>query len=239
MTLKRRELIGGALSLAVALLSGLPASAKEVSLGKASALKVGGSKIFGVASTRVLVFRSSTSKYFGFVATCPSDNKNLLLSNVKAGKVSCQTDKSVFSISTGKKLSGPSAQSLQKVPLKISNGFIIATLLPLATPAPTVSSASGEEIVSSSRVPVGGGVKVSSSRGEIMVVQATAGKFAAFSTNCNHAGCAVSRVTSMSIICECHGSEFSTADGSVSRGPATQALVQYPITERNGSIFLQ
>jgi len=239
VALRRRELIGGALALATALLTGFPASAKDVSLGKASALKVGGSKIFSVASIRVLVFRSSASKYFGFLATCPGDGKNLLLSSVKAGKVSCQIDKSVFSISTGRKLSGPGSQSLQKVPLKISKGFIVATLPPSATPAPTASSGTGEELVSSSKVPVGGGVKVSSSRGEIMVVQATAGKFAAFSTNCNHAGCAVSRVTSISIICECHGSEFSTTDGSVSRGPATQALKQYALIERNGSIFLQ
>lgn len=247
MTLRRRELIGGALAIATALLTGVPASAQEVSLGKASALKIGGSKIFSVASTRVLVFRSSASKYFGFVATCPSDSKNLLLSSVKAGRVSCQIDKTVFSLSTGKKLSGPSAQSLQKVPLKISKGFLIAILLPVAipsptassTPEPTVSSAPGEELTTSSRVPVGGGVKVSSSRGEIMVVQATPGNFAAFSTICNHAGCAVSTVTSRSIICECHGSEFSTSDGSVSRGPATQALKQYALVERNGTIFLQ
>lgn len=236
MGLKRRELISGALALATVLLTGVPASSKDFSLGRSTSIKVGGAKIFSVSGSRVLVFRSTTSRFSAFIANCPDDSTNL--SGFRAGKISCPTDKTVFSALTGKRLSGPSTQSLKRVPIKISKGFLIATLLPAAMPAPSASSAA-EELISTSKVPIGGGVKVTSSRGEIMVVQASAGKFAAFSTICNHGGCAVSKVNSTSIICECHGSEFSTMDGSVSRGPATQALKQYSVIERNGFVILQ
>ena len=251
MNLKRRELIGGSLALATLLLTGEPAQAKDISLGKAALIKVGAAKVFTIAGSRILVYRVSTAKYVGLIASCPHDGTKFLVTNVKAGKVSCPKDKSVFSATTGKKASGPSAKSLQLVPLKVANGFLVASIAVLPTPAPSASpSASatptpatpttspGEELVRSAKVPIGGGLTVSSSRGEIMVVQTTAGNFAAFSTICNHAGCAVSRVTARAIICDCHGSEFSTSNGSVAKGPATQALKQYSIVEKNGAIYL-
>lgn len=240
--MKRRELIGGSLALATLLLTGQAAQAKEISLGKAADLKVGAARLFSIAGSRILVFRSTTSKYSGLIATCPHDSTSLSASNVKTARVSCPKDKSVFSAVTGKKIGGPTAKSMTVVPIKVSNGFLIATLAAVATPAPTPSpsnSASGDELVKSAKVPVGGGIKVDSKRGEIMVVQPTAGSFAAFSVICNHGGCAVSRATATSIICGCHGSEFSTANGSVKQGPATQALMQYNIVERDGAIFLR
>lgn len=239
MNLKRRELIGGSLALATLLLTGEAAQAKDISLGKAALIKVGAAKVFTIAGSRILVYRASTSKYAGFVASCPHDATKFLATNVKTAKITCPKDKSVFSATTGKKASGPSAKSLQLVPLKVTNGFLVASIAAAAVPAPSASAtATGEELVSSAKVPVGGGLKVKSSRGEIMVVQPTAGKFAAFSTICNHAGCAVSRVTAKSIICECHGSEFSTSNGSVAKGPATQALKQYSVVEKSGAIYL-
>jgi nitrite reductase/ring-hydroxylating ferredoxin subunit len=239
VNLKRRELIGGSLALATLLLTGEPAQAKDISLGKAALIKVGAAKVFTIAGSRILVYRVSTAKYVGFIASCPHDATKFLVANVKAGKVSCPKDKSVFSATTGKKASGPSTKSLKRVPLKVAKGVLIASLAAAPIPVPSASATtSGEELVSSAKVPVGGGLKVSSSRGEIMVVQPSAGKFAAFSTICNHAGCAVSRVTAKAIICECHGSEFSTSNGSVAKGPATQALKQYPVVEKSGAVYL-
>lgn len=247
MNLKRRELIGGSLALATLLLTGEAAHAKDISLGRAASVKVGTAKLFTIAGSRILVYRASTAKYAGVVASCPHDATKFLASNLKAAKITCPKDKSVFSATTGKKASGPSAKSLQVVPLKVTKGFLVASIavaaIPVpsasATPAPSASAAApGEALTSSARVPVGGGLKVKSSRGEIMVVQPTAGKFAAFSTICNHAGCAVSSVTAKSIICECHGSEFSTSNGSVAKGPATQALKQYSVVEKSGAIYL-
>ena len=247
MNLKRRELIGGSLALATLLLTGEAAHAKDISLGKAALIKVGAAKVFTIAGSRILVYRASTAKYAGFIASCPNDATNFLVSNVKTAKISCPKDKSVFSATTGRKVSGPSSKSLQAVPLKVTNGFLVASLaaaaIPVpsasATPSPSASAAApGEALASSARVPVGGGLKVNSSRGEIMIVQPTAGNFAAFSTICNHAGCAVSSVTSRAIICDCHGSEFSTSNGSVTQGPATQPLKQYSVVEKSGTVYL-
>ena len=242
--MKRRELIGGSLALATLLITGQAAQAKDISLGRAADIKGGAARVFSIAGSRILVFRQSTSRYSGFIASCPHDATNLLASHVRSARVTCPKDKSVFNASTGRRISGPTKKSLQVVPLKISSGFLIATLAPASTIAPTPTptpsnSASGEEITKTSRVPVGGGVKVNSKRGEIMVVQPTAGSFAAFSTYCNHGGCAVSRATASAIICTCHGSEFSTANGSVIQGPATQGLMRYDIVERDGAIFLR
>jgi len=240
--MKRRELIGGSLALATLLLTGQPAQARDISLGKATDIKVGAAKLFTIAGSRILVFRSSTSKYTGLIASCPHDATNLLTSHVKSSTVTCPKDKSAFSASTGKRISGPSTKSMRTVPIKVTNGFLIATLAAAATASPTPTpsnSAAGEEIVKSARVPVGGGIKVGSKRGEIMVVQPTTGSFAAFSVICNHGGCAVSRATATAIICTCHGSEFSTANGSVTEGPATKPLIQYDIVERDGAIFLR
>lgn len=240
--LKRRELIGGSLALATLLLTGQAAQAKDISLGRAADIKVGAARVFSIAGSRILVFRSSASRYSGFIASCPHDATNLLASHVRAARITCPKDKSAFNASTGRRISGPTAKSMQVVPIKITNGFLIATIAASATPAPTPTpsnSASGEEITKTSRVPVGGGVKVNSKRGEIMVVQPTAGSFAAFSTYCNHGGCAVSRATASAIICTCHGSEFSTQNGSVIQGPATQGLMRYDIVERDGAIFLR
>jgi len=239
-SLKRRELIGGSLALATLLLTGQPAQAKDISLGRAADIKVGAARVFSIAGSRILVFRSTTSRYSGLIASCPHDATNLLASHVRSARVTCPKDKSAFNASTGRRISGPTKKSMQVVPIKVANGFLIATIAAAATPAPSPSnSASGEELTKTSRVPVGGGLKVNSKRGEIMVVQPTAGSFAAFSTYCNHGGCAVSRATSTAIICTCHGSEFSTANGSVIQGPATQGLMRYDIVERDGAIFLR
>ncbi|MEN9342811.1 MAG: hypothetical protein RIR24_398 [Actinomycetota bacterium] len=240
--MKRRELIGGSLALATLLLTGQAAQARGVSLGRAADIKVGAARVFTSGSSRVLVFRSASARFSAFVASCPHDATNLLASHVRSARITCPGDKSAYNASTGRRISGPTTRSLQAVPIKVSNGFLIATLAASATPAPTPSppnSAAGEEIVKSARVPVGGGIKVDSKRGEIMVVQPTAGSFAAFSVLCNHGGCAVSRATATAIICTCHGSEFSTANGSVIQGPATKALMQYEIVERDGAIFLR
>lgn len=240
-TLKRRELIGASLALATLLLTGQAAQAKSISLGKAADIRVGAARVFSIGATRILVFRSTASRFFGFNASCPHDATNLLASNVRSARVTCPTDKSVFSATTGTRISGVSTKSMQVIPIKVTNGFLIATVAAVTpAPSPTPSnSASAEELTKSSRVPVGGGIKVNSKRGEIMVVQPTAGSFAAFSVICNHAGCAVSRATATAIICTCHGSEFSTTNGSVIQGPATQGLMRYEIVERDGAIFLR
>jgi nitrite reductase/ring-hydroxylating ferredoxin subunit len=233
MAIQRRSLLAGALALAGLIFAGPPAFGNEVNLGRISQLRNGTAKLFSVASSRILVFRRSARKFAGFIATCPNDDTKLTAANVRGGRITCPADKSIFNAVTGARVSGPATSGLEKVSLKITNGFLIASLGATAAPAPTPG-----QLVESSKVPVGGGVKVESSAGVLMIVQPTRGNFAAYSAICTHAGCEVSRATARAIICTCHNSEFSTADGSRVAGPASRPLRKFDVVERNGMLFL-
>jgi Rieske Fe-S protein len=74
-------------------------------------------------------------------------------------------------------------------------------------------------------IPVGGG-KIFKDGGGVVVTQPEAGKFKAFSSICTHQSCVVSDVAAGAINCQCHGSAFSAADGSVKNGPATKGLAE-------------
>ena len=233
MAIQRRSLLAGALALAGFIFAGPPAFGSEVNLGRITQIKNGTAKLFSVTSTRVLVFRRSAKKFSGFSASCPSDDTKLTAANVLGGKITCPTDSSVFNATSGARVSGPATAGLEKVSLKITNGFLIATLGAAAAPSPSAG-----QLVESSKVPVGGGLKVSSSAGVLMIVQPTRGNFAAYSAICTHAGCEVSRATAAAIICTCHDSEFSTSDGARIAGPASRPLKKFAVVERSGMLFL-
>ena len=233
MAIQRRSLLAGALALAGVIFAGPPAFGSEVNLGRITQIKNGTAKLFSVASSRVLVFRRSAKKFSGFIASCPSDDTKLTAANVRGGRITCPGDNSTFNATTGAMVSGPATEGLEKVSLKITNGFLIATLGATAAPSPSAS-----QLVESSKVPVGGGLKVSSSAGVLMIVQPTRGNFAAYSAICTHAGCEVSSATAAAIICTCHDSEFSTETGARVAGPASRPLKKYAVVERSGMLFL-
>lgn len=233
MAIQRRSLLAGALALAAMVLAGPPAFGNPVNLGRITQIKNGAAKVFSVASSRVLVFRRSARKFSGFIATCPSDDTKLTAANVRGGRITCPQDNSVFNGTTGARVSGPATTGLERVNIKITNGFLIATLGAVAAPSPSAG-----QLVESSKVPVGGGLKVSSSAGVLMIVQPTRGNFSAFSAICTHAGCEVSRATASAIVCTCHDSEFSTETGARLAGPASRPLRKFTVVERNGMLFL-
>ena len=233
MAIRRRELIAGAVALAGMLWAGPAAFGKEISLGGVESVKRKAAKIFTSGSTRILVYRRTARKFSGFIASCSSDQTNLAAANVRRGRITCPTDSSVFNASTGRRISGPATTGLEKVTIKIANGFLVATIGAAAGAAPMAN-----QLVESSKVPVGGGIKVESTAGVLMIVQPTRGKFSAYSAICTHAGCEVSRATAEAIICTCHGSEFSTANGNVLAGPAGRPLRNFTIVERSGMLFL-
>jgi Rieske Fe-S protein len=72
----------------------------------------------------------------------------------------------------------------------------------------------------------------------VVVTQPTADDFKAFSAVCTHQGCTVGSVEGNAIVCPCHGSRFSIADGSVVQGPATEPLAAAKVTVTGGSINL-
>ena len=86
-------------------------------------------------------------------------------------------------------------------------------------------------------VPVGSGVIVQARNA--VVTQPTAGEFMAYSSTCTHMMCQLSSVDGDKINCMCHNSQFSVADGSVLRGPATQALQPKGVSVVGDQIFIE
>jgi Rieske Fe-S protein len=97
-------------------------------------------------------------------------------------------------------------------------------------------SGGGTALAKTADIPEGGG-KIFKDQG-VVVTQPTAGTYKAFSSKCTHRGCTVAEVTDGVIICPCHKSHFSVADGSVKKGPATQGLPAERITVSGDSITL-
>ena len=234
MAIRRRELIAGAMALAGMLWAGPAAFGNEINLGSINQIKRKTAKNFTSGGTRILVYRRTKRKFSGFIASCPSDQTNLTAANVRGGRITCPTDRSVFRATNGRRVRGPATTNLERVPIKIVNGFLVATIGAAGGAAPAAN-----QLVESSKVPVGGGIKVQSSVGVLMVVQPTRGNFAAFSAICTHAGCEVSRATAQAIICTCHNSQFSTSSGAVLSGPASRPLRNFAVVERSGMLFLR
>lgn len=90
-----------------------------------------------------------------------------------------------------------------------------------------IPSAGASVSVASGDVPVGSGTIVKDAEGSVFVVtQPAAGEFKAFSGICTHQQCPVTKVTGQEILCECHGSRYAVADGSVVEGPAPAPLAE-------------
>ncbi|MFF7096318.1 Rieske (2Fe-2S) protein [Streptomyces rubradiris] len=105
-----------------------------------------------------------------------------------------------------------------------------------ATATGAAPEGGGAALARTADIPEGGG-KIFEDRG-VVVTQPTAGTYKAFSAECTHQGCAVGSVANGIIVCPCHGSEFSAADGSVRKGPATKGLAPARITVSGDDIRL-
>ena len=99
-----------------------------------------------------------------------------------------------------------------------------------STPTPGGTSAGGPASAGSagvriplSNIPVGGGLIDANDK--VVVTQATAGQYKAFSAVCQHQGCTVGSIEGKNIVCPCHGSAYSIVDGSVVNGPTTKPLI--------------
>src|SRR6185436_16511102 len=80
------------------------------------------------------------------------------------------------------------------------------------------NSATADALVATAQVPVGGGVILADQN--VVVTQPTKGTFEGFSATCTHQGCLLSTVSSGTINCGCHGSQFSIANGDNVAGPS-------------------
>lgn len=86
-------------------------------------------------------------------------------------------------------------------------------------------------LIATEEVEVGGGVIVND---ELVVTQPAAGEWRGFSAICTHQQCVVTEVSDGTINCNCHGSQFSIADGSVVTGPATEPLPEQAVAVQDG-----
>ena len=97
------------------------------------------------------------------------------------------------------------------------------------------SAGGGTALVAAADVPVGSGVILTDQ--EVVVTQPTKGTFLAFSAICTHQGCTVGTITGDQILCPCHGSVFSTEDGSVVQGPAKSPLPAVEVSVKGGQVL--
>lgn len=88
--------------------------------------------------------------------------------------------------------------------------------------------AAAEPFAQTSDIPVGSAAIFADKR--VVVSQPQEGTFKAFTAVCTHQGCIVSDVNGPTIVCNCHGSSFNAADGSVAGGPAGRPLREVAIT---------
>jgi Rieske Fe-S protein len=106
------------------------------------------------------------------------------------------------------------------------------------SPKPSASQAKAPNgpSVATSKVPVGGGVILADA--DYVVTQPSKGSYKAFSKICTHQGCPVASVENSSIHCNCHGSEYSIADGSVTNPPATKPLAESKTAVFQGKVYV-
>ena len=122
-----------------------------------------------------------------------------------------------------------------------------ATTSPPASPSPTGDATSPKPSasqakapsgpsVATSKVPVGGGVILENA--DYVITQPSKGKYKAFSKICTHQGCPVASVENGVIHCNCHGSEYSITDGSVTRPPAPKPLAEAKTAVFDGKVYV-
>jgi Rieske Fe-S protein len=95
----------------------------------------------------------------------------------------------------------------------------------------------GGPSVATSKVPIGGGVILENA--DYVVTQPSKGKYKAFSKICTHQGCPVASVRDGVIHCDCHGSEYSIEDGSVTNPPAPKPLAESKTTVFEDKVYVE
>ena len=103
-----------------------------------------------------------------------------------------------------------------------------------AKPGPTPSTPPGHKVLAATMVAIGGSATFNDPKtgDPAVVVQPTAGSFAAFDAICPHEGCTVAYAQPDGLfICPCHGSRFNGVTGALVNGPATRGLTPITIAE--------
>ena len=78
--------------------------------------------------------------------------------------------------------------------------------------------------------------------GEQIAVARAGGALYAFSDICTHRACNLSmggEIDGTTIECECHGSIFEMTTGAVVKGPATEPIAVYPVSDEGGELRIE
>jgi Rieske Fe-S protein len=86
------------------------------------------------------------------------------------------------------------------------------------------NTAGGGALTALADVPDGGGLVVDNPSGGKILVVRTGNEVKAYNAACTHMGTTVNAPQNGVATCPNHGSQFSTTDGSVKKGPATAPL---------------
>jgi cytochrome b6-f complex iron-sulfur subunit len=99
----------------------------------------------------------------------------------------------------------------------------------------TGSSSSG--LAALADVPDGGGLVVDGADGKVLIVR-TGDEVKAYNAACTHMGTPVDAPVDGVSTCPNHGSQFSTEDGSVKKGPATAPLATIDVKVEGDQVVL-
>lgn len=116
----------------------------------------------------------------------------------------------------------------------LGTGLAVAGCASAAPVAPVAAPVTGP-LAPITDVPVGSAA-IFADQG-VVVTQASAGSFAAFSVLCPHQGCNVGSVEGAEIVCPCHNSRFGL-DGAVLTGPAQSGLEARAVTVEGDQLTL-
>jgi cytochrome b6-f complex iron-sulfur subunit len=103
---------------------------------------------------------------------------------------------------------------------------------------PTGGGSSSSGLTALAKVPDGGGVVVSNPDGGMLLVVRNGSEVKAYNAACTHMGTTVAAPIDGVSTCPNHGSQFSAADGSVKKGPATKALATVNVKVEGDQVVL-
>ncbi|MFC6094082.1 Rieske (2Fe-2S) protein [Saccharothrix lopnurensis] len=113
-----------------------------------------------------------------------------------------------------------------------------------ATDTPTAGSTgngtTGAAVIAAlADVPDGGGLVAGNpATSKPLVLVRTGETVKAYDATCPHQGVAVAPPENGTITCPAHGSQFSAADGSLAKGPATRGLTEVAVRVEGDQVFL-
>lgn len=106
------------------------------------------------------------------------------------------------------------------------------------TGAATGGGGSSSGLTALADVPDGGGLILDNPDGGKILVVRTGSEVKAYNAACTHQGTTIDAPVDGIATCPNHGSEFSTTDGSVEKGPATTALVTINVKVEGDQVVL-